>query len=93
MITKAEAKKAQKKAAQLLRNSGVYFSNDELNNISVADFGLSNLSIFGAQILTLMNTDKISTKVIVMLPYQTLPEHWHPKVGKYIGKEETIRIE
>ena len=28
-----------------------------------------------------------------MLPYQTLPEHWHPKVGKYIGKEESIRIE
>jgi D-lyxose ketol-isomerase len=64
-----------------------------MRRIEVADFGLSQLETFGAQILTLVNTDKIAAKLIALHPYQIMPEHWHPQVGDYVGKEETIRCE
>jgi len=59
--------------------------------VDVADFGLSNQRVEGAQILTLYATSRTSAKVIVLLPHQTLPEHWHPPVGDDPGKEETVR--
>ena len=42
--------------------------------------------------LTLLQTDRISVKVLAMLPDQTEPEHWHPPVDDDPGKEETIRV-
>ncbi len=42
--------------------------------------------------LTLVQTERISVKVLAMLPNQTEPEHWHPPVGDDPGKEETIRV-
>ena len=39
-----------------------------------------------------MQTERISVKVLAMLPNQTEPEHWHPPVGDDPGKEETIRV-
>lgn len=60
--------------------------------VEVADFGLSRLDIEGAQILTLVATDRIAVKIIVLFPSQTIPEHWHPRVGEDPGKEETVRV-
>lgn len=60
--------------------------------VEVADFGLSRLDMEGAQILTLVATDRIAVKIIVLFPSQTIPEHWHPRVGEDPGKEETVRV-
>jgi D-lyxose ketol-isomerase len=77
----------------LIQKTAIAIHPDEMKRIEVADFGLSKLETFGAQILTLVNTDKIAAKLIAMHPHQIMPEHWHPQVGDYVGKEETIRCE
>ena len=87
MITREEYKAAQLKAARLINQTGIFLRKEELNKISVADFGLSDLDKFGAQILTLVDTQMIAAKLIAMVPHQTLPEHWHPRIGEYAGKE------
>ena len=92
MITKAEHKNAQEKAALLIQNAGIRIKEEEIAEISVADFGLSNLEVEGAQILTFFSTDRVSAKVIALFPKQTLPEHWHPPVASDPGKQEIIRI-
>ena len=58
----------------------------------MADFGLGRLEVEGAQILTLVSTSRITVKIVVLFPGQTLPEHWHPRVGDDPGKEEIIRV-
>lgn len=63
----------------------------EVSSMEIADFGLSNIEVEGAQIITLAQTDRIAAKVLVLLPWQTEPEHRHPPVGSDPGKEETIR--
>lgn len=93
MITRKEYKAAQLRSAHLIGQTGIFLRDDELRKISVADFGLSDLDKFGAQILTLVDTQMIAAKLIAMFPHQILPEHWHPKIGAYAGKEETLRVE
>lgn len=93
MLTRAEYERAQLRAAELLRRTGVALRDEELASIAVADFGLGELAQSGAQILTLLNTPEIAAKLIALFPDQTLPEHRHPRLGDYPGKAETLRCE
>ena len=92
MITTEQQKAAQMQAAEMIRQAGIVISDKEAGSIEVVDFGLSNLEKEGVQVLTLVQTERISIKVLVMLPNQTEPEHWHPPVDDDPGKEETIRV-
>jgi D-lyxose ketol-isomerase len=92
MLTKAHYAAAQSRAAAMIRESGICVTDEEAQKVEVADFGLGRLDKEGAQILTLVATDRIAVKVVVLFPGQTLPEHWHPRVGEDPGKEETVRI-
>jgi len=92
MITGEQQKTAQRKATEIIRQSGITVTDYEAGNIEVVDFGLSNLEKEGVQVLTLVQTERISIKVLVLFSNQTEPEHWHPPVGDDPGKEETVRI-
>jgi D-lyxose ketol-isomerase len=92
MITREQQKTARNRAAEMIRAAGIQITDEEADSIEVVDFGLSNLEKEGVQVLTLVQTDRISIKVLVLFPNQTEPEHWHPPVGDDPGKEETVRI-
>ena len=92
MLTKAQFEAAQTRAASMIRESSIHISDDEAERIEVADFGLSQLDVEGAQILTLVATDRLAVKLVALFANQTLPEHWHPPVGNDPGKEETARV-
>lgn len=91
MITKVEQIEARAAALPLLKKAQIYLNEREQDTIEVVDFGLGTLRSEGAQILTLVQTDRIGVKLIALQPRQTLPEHWHPPVGADPGKEETVR--
>lgn len=93
MITRSEQELARKRAAEILAKAGLAVRQDEIDQMEVADFGLGELQQSGAQIVTLVDTEKIAAKLLVLLPNQTEPEHKHPPLGDYPGKEETIRCE
>jgi len=92
MLLKSEYIAAQNHAAAMIRESGICITDKEVQKVEVADFGLDRLDVEGAQILTLVATDRIAVKIVTLFPNQTLPEHWHPRVGEDPGKEETIRV-
>ncbi|MBP7495007.1 MAG: D-lyxose/D-mannose family sugar isomerase, partial [Spirochaetales bacterium] len=73
MIKRSEIVPAQKRAADMIRKAGIVIRDTEVESIAVADFGLSNLSRFGAQILTWVETARYGVKVIVLFPHQILP--------------------
>jgi len=93
LITRTELENARKRARLLLKKTGISLSPKELELIEVADFGLGKLEETGAEILGLVNTEKVAVKLIVLFPNQTLPEHKHPGIENYPGKEEAIRCE
>jgi D-lyxose ketol-isomerase len=92
MITRSEYLRVQHQAAGMIRAAGIPMTAAEAAGIEVVDFGLSRINVEGVQVFTLFATERISAKVLVMLPHQTEPEHWHPPVGEDPGKEETIRV-
>ncbi len=81
MITQMAYREAKQRAADLLGQTGVSLTQDELAQIAVADFGLGDLEKVGAQILTLLDSPEIAAKLIVLFPWQVLPEHRHPPLG------------
>jgi D-lyxose ketol-isomerase len=93
MITRSEQESARKRAVEILSKAGVVVRQGEIDQMEVADFGLSELEQSGVQIVTLVDTEKIAAKLLVLLPHQTEPEHKHPRLEDYEGKEETIRCE
>jgi D-lyxose ketol-isomerase len=92
MIKKSEQRAARIRAADMIRQAGIPITEEEAESIDIVDFGLSDLEKEGVQVLTLVQTERISVKVLVLFPNQTEPEHWHPPVGDDPGKEETIRV-
>ena len=92
MITKAQYEDMRKRCLAYYEKAGIVLTDKEKENLEVADFGLSNLEKLGLQIVTYVNTERCCAKEMVLVPYQTCPEHRHPTVDGQPGKEETFRV-
>lgn len=91
-ITKQQRDESIEKVAAILKDAHVPVKDSEIENMDVADFGLSHADQEGAQIISWIDTRRIAARLIVLFPFQTEPEHWHQPVGDIPGKEETIRV-
>ena len=91
MISKEQYEQTQKKTIDFFENAGIVLTDQEKENIEVADFGLGELDKTGIEIVTYVNTDRVCAKELVLFPRQTCPEHRHPPVLGETGKEETFR--
>jgi hypothetical protein len=74
MITRKELEEAQKRTAEMIKKAGIVVLDEEMGKIAAADFGLSRLEKEGAQILTLLETERAAFKILTLFPYQTEPE-------------------
>ena len=91
MIKRSEVLKAQADAAKMLEQVGIVLSEEEKNNIEIAEFGLGELASTGLELVVYVNTDRYCAKELVLFPRQTCPEHKHPSVEGAPGKMETFR--
>jgi len=91
MITKEKKQEVIEKSLEYFKKAGIVITEEEKNNIEVADFGLNEIETTGLQILVYINTERVCAKELVMLPNQTCPEHLHPDIDGKPGKEETFR--
>lgn len=91
MITHEDFKEVCQISIEMIEAAGIVLTQEDREKMTAADFGLNNIKKEGVQILTMFETDRIAGKILVLLPYQTEPEHWHPTVGDDAGKEEVIR--
>ncbi len=91
MISQAERARAVERTLEYLHRAGIVLTDEELERIEVADFGLGELERTGLEIITYVNTQRCCAKELVLFPHQTCPEHRHPPVDGEPGKEETFR--
>ena len=80
-----------KRALAYYEKANIALTEEEINNIEVADFGLGDVENTGLQLVIYINCDAYCAKEMVLLPHQTCPEHQHITVGKQQGKQETFR--
>jgi len=91
MLTKKELEKARAMSLKYYEEAGIVLTEEEKKNIEVVDFGLSDLQRTGLQLVTYCNTSRVCSRELVLFPKQTCPEHRHPPIGDYAGKEEIFR--
>jgi D-lyxose ketol-isomerase len=91
MITQAQRRAAQQRAATMLARAGIALTGEETQQVEVADFGLSDLEHTGLELVVYVNTARYCAKELVLFPRQTCPEHRHPPVESDSGKQETFR--
>ncbi len=80
----------EKTAREYFKKAGIVVREDEA--IEVADFGLNKVEKIGLQLCVYINTERVCAKEMVLLPYQTCPEHKHVETAGMEGKEETFRV-
>ena len=90
-LTREHIAASQAWTNERLAAAGIVLTPEEQQRIEVSDFGLSDLDNIGLQLLVYVNTERVCAKEIVLLPFQTCPEHRHVSVGAEQGKEETFR--
>lgn len=90
-MKRSEILEAQKKAIDMLKKAQIALTENEANNLEVADFGLGRLNHEGLEIVTYENNQRYCAKELMLFPYQSCPEHKHPPVNGRPGKQETFR--
>ncbi len=91
MITRDEYEQARRRAWDMVKQAGVVVREAEFDQMEVADVGLGELAETGLQILTLASTPFTAVKLLILMPNQIFPQHRHPPLGDYPGKEEIFR--
>jgi D-lyxose ketol-isomerase len=91
MLTQSQYEAAKGRALEYFEKAGIALTEEETENVEVADFGLNELESTGLELVTYINTDRCCAKELILLPCQTCPEHRHPPVEGEAGKEETFR--
>lgn len=88
-----EVKKWQAVVQEYLDKASIVLSENEKENIQIADLGLDEFEQTGLSVVEYFNDDKYCAKELVLLPYQICPQHIHPEIPElnYIGKQETFR--
>ena len=81
----------QTKVKQLFLDSGMIFTDEELETIEFVDFGLGAIEVEGLNLFVYENNERYCGKELALLPYQTCPEHRHPPRKNDLGKRETFR--
>ncbi|WP_018659317.1 D-lyxose/D-mannose family sugar isomerase [Allofustis seminis] len=79
------------KVIDMFNQSGMCFTQSEVNNIEYADFGLNNIESEGLNLIIYENNERYCAKEMVLLPGQICPEHKHPTINGVLGKQETFR--
>ena len=59
--------------------------------MEITDMGLGDFYNIGLSLVVYVNTSRVCTKEMALLPNQTCPQHRHPPLPNSRGKEETFR--
>lgn len=91
MLTKQDYAIYSKKAVEFLEKAHIVVTEEEKARIEVAEYDLGCIDKIGLELVVYVNTERCCAKELVLLPFQTCPEHRHPEVNGETGKEETFR--
>lgn len=82
----------KEKALVFYEKAHIVLTQEERDNLEIADFGLNDFYHIGLSLVTYVNTELCCAKEMVLFPNQCCPEHTHaPLKNGYCGKEETFR--
>ncbi len=91
MLSAEKIREVQQRTIQMLEDAQIALTANEKQQIEVCDYNLGDVETIGTQIVIYVNTQRTCAKELILFPWQICPEHIHPQLGDYPGKEETFR--
>ena len=93
-MKRAQYEEVKEKALALYEKAHIVLTQEEKDNLEVADLGLGDIYRTGIEIVVYVNTELCCGKEMALLPHQTCPEHTHAPIPEkgYIGKEALKRF-
>lgn len=88
---KDDLEKIKQEALEYYKKAGIVLSEEEIENMEIADMGLDDFQRTGLVLVVYVNNDRYCAKEMVLFPNQTCPEHRHPDHDGQEGKRETFR--
>lgn len=79
------------KILEYYEKAAIVLTDEEKQRLEMVDFGLGDFEKVGLSLCVYVNTERVCAKEMVLLPYQTCPEHRHVAHDGVPGKEETFR--
>jgi D-lyxose ketol-isomerase len=76
---------------RIYEKSKIYLRPDEIRSLEITDLGLKDFYNIGLSLVVYINTPRVCAKEMALLPNQICPQHKHPELTNYPGKEETFR--
>ena len=92
MLTKSDYEKYSKEALKYLEKAHIALTDEEKSRVEVAEYELGCIDKIGLELVVYVNTERCCAKELVLLPYQTCPEHRHPKIKRRRGKRRNIQM-
>lgn len=90
-MKRQEYEAIRERALTYFEKAHIVLSQEERENLEVADYALGDHEHTGLQLVVYVNTERCCAKEMVLFPHQTCPEHRHAPFEGYDGKEETFR--
>lgn len=90
-MTDNKRKEVEQRVWEMFDRASIVITDEEKNDLEIAEYGLDCWESIGLQIVVYVNTDRCCAKEMVLFAHQTCPEHRHPPMPGSAGKEETFR--
>jgi len=88
---KDDLEKIKQEALDYYKKAGIVLSEEEIENMEIADMGLDDFQRTGLVLVVYVNNERYCAKEMVLFPNKTCPEHRHPDHNGQEGKRETFR--
>ena len=91
MMTEKMRRDYKRRYLELYEKAGIFLTEKEKEYVGFFGFWLDMPDQVGSACVTYFNSERCCAREIALLPWQTIPEHRHPPIDDYPGKEETFR--
>lgn len=91
MLDTSQKEQIRKRVKDMLDRACIVVTEEEMDQLEIAEYGMDLWSSVGLQIIVYVNTENCCAKEMILFSHQTCPEHRHPPMPGSPGKEETFR--
>lgn len=92
MMTPPQARSYADEIGQLIDRAGFAVTRQEMSALRLVDTSYDDFRAIGLSLVDLCMHERYGSRLVIVLPNQIIPEHWHPSADGYIGKQETFRL-
>lgn len=91
-MSRRQARACADEVGALIDQAGFAVTQQETSSLRLVDTSYDDFRAIGLSLVDLCMHERYGSRLVILLPNQVVPEHWHPSAGEHLGKQETFRL-